>query len=80
MSFRTFHQCWCFYKKKLLIQYPFDENIHAEDWDMNLRLTSLGYKVGFIDKSYSITVFYLPAFHIIGISWKMLIKKSLKNT
>ncbi|MDV4068751.1 glycosyl transferase [Elizabethkingia anophelis] len=39
-----------FIKKKLLIQYPFDENIHAEDWDMNLRLTSLGYKVGFIDK------------------------------
>ncbi|MFC3159601.1 Glycosyltransferase involved in cell wall bisynthesis [Chryseobacterium arachidis] len=39
-----------FVKKDLLKEYPFDENIHAEDWDMNLRLTSLGYRIGFIDK------------------------------
>ncbi|HFK5527011.1 glycosyltransferase family 2 protein [Elizabethkingia anophelis] len=38
-----------FIKRELLIKYPFDENIHAEDWDMNLRFTSLGYKIGFID-------------------------------
>lgn len=37
-------------KKQLLQQHPFDEAIHAEDWDMNLRLTALGYKVGFLDK------------------------------
>ena len=37
-------------KRELLVKYPFDEDIHAEDWDMNLRLTSLGYKIGFIDK------------------------------
>ncbi|WP_407534784.1 glycosyltransferase family 2 protein [Elizabethkingia miricola] len=39
-----------FIKRELLIKYPFDENIHAEDWDMNLRFTSLSYKIGFIDK------------------------------
>ncbi|MCT2407303.1 glycosyltransferase family 2 protein [Chryseobacterium antibioticum] len=39
-----------FVKRKLLVEYPFDENINTEDWDMNLRLTSKGYKVGFIDK------------------------------
>lgn len=37
-------------RKELLVKYPFDENIHAEDWDMNLRLTSLGYKIGFVNK------------------------------
>lgn len=37
-------------KTELLKKYPLDENIHAEDWDMNLRLTSLGYKIGFIDQ------------------------------
>jgi glycosyltransferase involved in cell wall biosynthesis len=39
-----------FIKRELLTTYPFYENIHAEDWDMNLRFTSLGYKIGFIDK------------------------------
>lgn len=39
-----------FVKTELLQKYPFDENIHAEDWDMNLRLTNLGYKIGFVDK------------------------------
>ncbi|MDQ0477900.1 MULTISPECIES: glycosyltransferase [Chryseobacterium] len=39
-----------FVKKELLDQYPFDENLHTEDWDMNLQLSSRGYKIGFIDK------------------------------
>jgi glycosyltransferase involved in cell wall biosynthesis len=39
-----------FVKREILNQYPFDENIQAEDWDMNLRLTNLGYKIGFLDK------------------------------
>lgn len=39
-----------FVKRELLVQFPFDENINTEDWDMNLRLTSKGYKIGFIDK------------------------------
>ena len=39
-----------FIKKKLLTSHPFDEEIQTEDWDMNLRMTKLGYKPGFIDK------------------------------
>lgn len=39
-----------FVKRELLVQHPFDENINTEDWDMNLRLTSRGYRIGFIDK------------------------------
>lgn len=39
-----------FVKKHLLEKFPFDENLHTEDWDMNLKLTSNGYKVGFLDK------------------------------
>jgi len=39
-----------FVKKEILIKYPFDENVNTEDWDMNLRLTSKGFKLGFIDK------------------------------
>lgn len=39
-----------FVKKEILIQYPFDEDVNTEDWDMNLRLTSKGFKLGFIDK------------------------------
>ncbi len=37
-------------KGEILKQHPFDENINTEDWDMNLRLTHLGYKIGFINE------------------------------
>ena len=39
-----------FTTRKLLLEYPFDENINTEDWDMNLRMTNLGFEVGFLDK------------------------------
>ncbi len=39
-----------FIKRDLLVKHPFDENINTEDWDMNLRMTHLGYKLGFIDQ------------------------------
>lgn len=39
-----------FVRRSILEKYPFDENIQTEDWDMNLRLTHLGYKIGFIDQ------------------------------
>lgn len=38
-----------FIRKKLLTDYPFDEEIQTEDWDMNLRMSKLGYNIGFID-------------------------------
>lgn len=44
------HNVGVIVKTELLKNHPFDENIHAEDWDMNLRLTSLGYKIGFVDQ------------------------------
>lgn len=56
-------------KRELLVKYPFDEDIYAEDWDMNLRLTSLGYKIGFIDKK----IFYyriLP--HSLSKNWDLM--------
>ncbi len=58
-----------FVKRELLVQYPFDENINTEDWDMNLRLTSKGYRVGFIDKK----LFYyrmLPT--SLSRNWKLM--------
>ncbi|KQR93867.1 glycosyl transferase [Chryseobacterium sp. Leaf180] len=39
-----------FVSKKILTDHPFDEEIQTEDWDMNLRLSSLGYRFGFLDK------------------------------
>lgn len=39
-----------FVRRQLLIELPFDENVNTEDWDMNLRFASKGYKLGFIDK------------------------------
>lgn len=58
-----------FVKKEILIKYPFDENVNTEDWDMNLRLTSKGFKLGFIDKK----LFY---YRIISTSlsrnWKLM--------
>ncbi|MBP7173042.1 MAG: glycosyltransferase family 2 protein [Cloacibacterium sp.] len=39
-----------FIKRELLIKEPFDENVQTEDWDMNLRLTSKGYQLNFVDE------------------------------
>lgn len=39
-----------FVKQRILVEYPFDEDIQTEDWDMNLRLSFLGFKLGFIDE------------------------------
>lgn|GEM_PF-1157101 len=39
-----------FTKKQILLKNPFDVNIHAEDWDINLRLSKLGYQFGFINE------------------------------
>lgn len=38
-----------FTKTNILLENPFDENIHAEDWDINLRLSKKGYRFGFVD-------------------------------
>ncbi|MSP85723.1 MAG: glycosyltransferase [Flavobacteriaceae bacterium] len=38
-----------FTKKNILLENPFDEKIHAEDWDINLRLSQKGYRFGFVD-------------------------------
>lgn len=37
-------------KKEILLQHPFDETIHAEDWDIALRLSKNDFKLGFLDK------------------------------
>lgn len=58
-----------FIKKELLVKYPFDENINTEDWDMNLRLTSKGYKIGFIDKK---LFYYRILSTSLSRNWKLM--------
>lgn len=62
-------------KSNLLHQHPFDEKIHTEDWDMNLRLTSLGYTIGFLDKK----LFYYRILNkSLSSNW-VLMEKSYKQ-
>lgn len=56
-------------RKDILDQYPFDENIHTEDWDMNLHLTSLGYKIGFVDKK---LFYYRILSSSLSSNWKLM--------
>lgn len=58
-----------FVKKELLVKYPFDENINTEDWDMNLRLTSKGYKISFIDKK---LFYYRILSTSLSRNWKLM--------
>lgn len=58
-----------FVKRELLVQYPFDENINTEDWDMNLRLTFKGYKIGFIDKK---LFYYRILSTSLSRNWKVM--------
>jgi len=58
-----------FAKRNLLVEYPFDENINTEDWDMNLRLTSKGYKIGFIDKK---LFYYRILSTSLSRNWKLM--------
>jgi glycosyltransferase involved in cell wall biosynthesis len=58
-----------FVKKELLVKYPFDENINTEDWDMNLKLTSKGYKIGFIDKK---LFYYRILSTSLSRNWKLM--------
>lgn len=39
-----------FIRRKLLTDFPFDESINTEDWDMNLKMSFIGMKPGFLDK------------------------------
>lgn len=39
-----------FTKREILTKHKFDEQVHAEDWDINLRLSKEGYKFGFLDR------------------------------
>ncbi|WP_312077997.1 glycosyltransferase [Chryseobacterium sp.] len=58
-----------FVRKNLLDKFPFDENLHTEDWDMNLKLSYNGYKPGFVDKK----LFYyriLP--NSLSKRWKLM--------
>lgn len=58
-----------FIKREILVKHPFDEEIHAEDWDMNLRLTSLGYKIAFIDKK---LFFYRILSNSLSTNWELM--------
>lgn len=58
-----------FVKKEILVQYPFDENINTEDWDMNLRLISKGFKLGFLDKK---LFYYRIVSTSLSRNWKLM--------
>lgn len=58
-----------FVKRQLLVDYPFDEDINTEDWDMNLRLTSKGYKIGFLDKK---LFYYRILSTSLSRNWKIM--------
>ncbi|MCT2562310.1 glycosyltransferase family 2 protein [Chryseobacterium herbae] len=58
-----------FVKTELLVKYPFDESINTEDWDMNLRLTSKEYKIGFIDKK---LFYYRILSTSLSRNWKLM--------
>jgi len=58
-----------FVKREILVQHPFDENINTEDWDMNLRLTSKGYRIGFIDKK---LFYYRILSTSLSRNWKLM--------
>lgn len=66
-----------FIKTKLLKDHPFDEQIHAEDWDMNLRLTSLGYKIGFIDQK---LFYYRILNNSLSSNWTLMESSYIKIT
>ena len=58
-----------FAKKNILDLHPFDENIQTEDWDMNLRLTRLGYKLGFLDQK---LFYYRVLDNSLSRNWKAM--------
>lgn len=66
-----------FIKQKLLIEHPFDEDLHTEDWDMNLRLTHLGYKIGFIDQK---LFYYRTLSQSLSSNWELMQQSYIKVT
>lgn len=66
-----------FVRQELLIKHPFDETIHTEDWDMNLRLTHLGYKIGFVDQK---LFYYRTLSQSLSSNWELMHDSYLKVT
>lgn len=58
-----------FIKKEILDKYPFDEKINTEDWDMNLRVAFLGYKIGFVNEK---LFFYRVLESSLSRKWKVM--------
>jgi glycosyltransferase involved in cell wall biosynthesis len=58
-----------FVKKEILESHLFDENIQTEDWDMNLRLTHLGYQLGFLDQK---LFYYRVLANSLSRNWKVM--------
>ncbi|UOE38502.1 glycosyltransferase family 2 protein [Chryseobacterium oryzae] len=58
-----------FVKKEILMKFPFDENVNTEDWDMNLRLVSKGFNLGFINKK---LFYYRIVSTSLSRNWKLM--------
>lgn len=69
-----------FTKREILIQHKFDEEVHAEDWDINLRLSKEGYNFGFLDeKTFNYRILPTSLSNNVDLMRQSFIKITNKN-
>jgi hypothetical protein len=69
-----------FTKRERLIKHKFDEEIHAEDWDINLRLSKEGYKFGFLNhKTFNYRILNSSLSHNVDLMRQSFLKITNKN-
>jgi glycosyltransferase involved in cell wall biosynthesis len=68
-----------FTKREILTKHKFDEQVHAEDWDINLRLSKAGYKFGFLDrKTFNYRILNTSLSHNVDLMRKSFLKVTEK--
>jgi glycosyltransferase involved in cell wall biosynthesis len=69
-----------FTKREILIKHKFDEEVHAEDWDINLRLSKEGYNFGFLnEKTFNYRILNSSLSHNVDLMRKSFMKITAKN-
>lgn len=68
-----------FTKTEILKKHKFDEQVHAEDWDINLRLSKAGYKFGFLDrKTFNYRILNTSLSHNVDLMRQSFLKVTQK--
>jgi teichuronic acid biosynthesis glycosyltransferase TuaG len=68
-----------FTKREILSKHKFDEQVYAEDWDINLRLSKEGYKFGFLDrKTFNYRILNTSLSHNVDLMRKSFLKVTEK--